>query len=324
MLDDVYFDKDYINLYINKESTLLDFSFSLQENVFSNKTIKNRISSVGNVNMQERGLYDAESAYGYGGYLTNSTDLRFVNQAIEEYSGFCVQQKIVAEFIRFLPFNKFPDQFPGVFDFIIPDRKTVYIDLSLTKEERWLQYDANTRNILRKAEKTLTLERTEDIDLFMEMYYETMKRNQADEFYFFDAQYFKKLMKLNGTRLYQVKLGDEVVCSSFVLNGKDIAHYHLSANRTEYLKLNGNYFLLDNLFEAARAENKKFFHLGGGRTAQENDSLLLFKKKFSKNTLTFYIAGKVFMRDAYQELCERWQQQTEKKQKYFLKYRLPL
>jgi hypothetical protein len=324
MLDDVYFEDDYIKLYLNNQSSLLSFQFSERNNLFVNKSIKRQISKIGNINIDSLGYQDAESAYGYGGYRTNTSDPNFIKQALTEYTNFCSRENIIAEFIRFLPFNKFPEQFPGVFDFIVPDRKTVYVDLSLTKEQRWAQYDANTRNILRKAEKTLTLQRTEDVSSFMEMYYETMKRNQAEEFYFFDELYFKKLLQINGTRLYQVKLGDEIVCASFVLSGKEIAHYHLSANRTEYLKHNGNYFLLDNLFEQARLEQKKYFHLGGGRTNQDDDSLLLFKKKFSKSTHVFYIAGKVFMRGAYDELCQLWRTQTDKQQKFFLRYRLPL
>lgn len=325
MIEDVYFEKDYIDLYLNDDTNLyLDFNFRQNQNIFSNRTIKQKIQQVGHIQMEHRYLYDAETAYGYGGYRTNTQDLKFISHAIEEYKRYCIEQNVVAEFIRFLPFNTFPQQFPQFFDFLFPDRQTVFVDLTLSKEQRWSQYDANTRNILRKAEKQLSFSRTEDIGMFKEMYYETMKRNKAEAFYFFDDVYFEKLISLRDSRLYQVKLGEEVICTSFVLLGREIAHYHLSANRTEFLKYNGNYFLLDNLFEQGRLEEKKHFHLGGGRTNQQDDSLLSFKKKFSKNTLVFYIAGKIFMPDVYEDLCNQWQRQTHKQQKYFLKYRLPL
>lgn len=324
MIDDIYFQDDYINLYLNDGNSSFDFRFEENQSVFSNKTIKRKIDYVGQVSVANQRRYDTETAYGYGGYQTNTPDAKFVRQAIDTYSRFCVDQNVISEFMRFHPFNSFPQQFPQFFDFLVPDRQTVVVDLSLTKEQRWSQYDANTRNVLRKAEKALTFERTEEITVFMEMYHETMERNQAEDFYFFHEAYFRRLIGLENCHLYQVKLGQEVICSSFVLLGKEIAHYHLSANRTAFLKHNGNYFLLDNLFGQAQREGKKYFHLGGGRTNQENDSLLLFKRKFSKTLLTFYIAGKIFIPEAYRELCNLWQQQSDKQQKYFLKYRLPL
>ena len=324
MLEDVYFEEDYINLYLDDESSYLDFSFNQDQNAFSNRTLKKTIQQIGKVTVKNGNLHDLETAYGYGGYRTSSQNPEFIKQAMEAYSQFCAEENIVAEFIRFLPFNLFPHQFPQYFDFLIPDRQTVIVDLTVSKQQRWSQYDANTRNVLRKAEKNLTFSRADNVAIFMEMYYETMRRNQAEEFYFFDEAYFKKIISLKNCELYEVRLGEEVICSSFVLLGKEIAHYHLSANRTEFLKYNGNYFLLDNLFEQARTNGKKYFHLGGGRTNLPDDSLFLFKRKFSKNSLTFYIAGKIFMPPTYRELCNLWQQQTDRQQKYFLKYRLPL
>jgi hypothetical protein len=324
MIRDIYFEKPYVNLYLNPGDQLFDFEFKKNGSSFSNLTIQRPIEKVGTIDVRSHRVADAECAYGYGGYQSDSDDIGFLDEALAEYSRHCRDQNLVAEFIRFHPFNPFPQKHPHYFDFIFPDRHTVYVDLRLTNEERWKQYDSNTRNIIRKAQKTLTLEQTDDIRVFMEMYYETMKRNQAEDFYFFEEDYFRKLLTVGGTALYQVKLGSEVISSSFVLNGDTIAHYHLSANRSEFAKLNGNYFLLDSLFDISQKSGKSYFHLGGGRTNQENDSLLIFKKKFSKATLPFYIAGKVFCREEYDDLCKLWSSQTEKQQKFFLKYRLPL
>lgn len=323
MLDDFYFSKDYISLYLQKEDKILEFEYQEGNDFFVNRTIKRIIQTVGKLDIKEK-LYDLETAYGYGGYRTNSDDPEFISRAMKRYTEYCVSDKIVAEFSRFHPFNTFASKFDDAFDFITPDRNTVCVDLSLTKEERWRQYDANTRNILRKCERQLQFEETIDLDSFFELYNETMKRNQADSFYFFDKFYFQKLLSYDKCKLYRVLLEGQTISISFVLFDKEIAHYHLSASSNRFLKYNGNYFLLDCLFDIARERGNKYFHLGGGRTNLEKDTLLLFKRKFSKNTLPFYIAGKIFMKEEYTKLCRLWSKQTHKEVNYFLKYRLPI
>ena len=126
-----------------------------------------------------------------------------------------------------------------------------------------------------------------------------MKKNNANNFYFFPKKYYEQLLKNKNIELYTVKK-DNILCSAGIfMFGYNFAHYHLSANNYDMRKYNANYFLLDNIFELAKHKGKKFFLLGGGRTNDKNDSLLKFKLKFSSLTKPFYIAGKIYNMEIY-------------------------
>jgi len=322
MLNDIYYNNQYIDSYRKDDDLLFDYRYENKGHYFVNKTIQRKIERIGNVALHQS-ICDLECAYGYGGYVTNG-DTLFVEKAMEAYQEECLGKNVVAEFIRFHPFNSFSKKYANLFDFFVHDRNTIYVDLTQSREERWQQYDSNTRNIIRKASKQLKFEETTDVAPFISMYRETMLRNNADGFYFFSEDYFRRMMTLGGSQLFSISLEGIPICASFVLFGSEIAHYHLSASLKEYMKYNANYFLLDCAFDIAKSKGMKYFHLGGGRSDKADDSLFVFKRKFSKETLPFYVAGKIFMREQYDQLCELWTRQTEKKMTYFLKYRLPL
>ena len=108
----------------------------------------------------------------------------------------------------------------------------------------------------------------------------------------------------------------------FFMFGDNIAHYHLSANSNLSYKLNSNYALLDTLFNIAKNMGLKYFLLGGGSTSNSEDSLLKYKKKFSPAIKQFYISGKVFNNDIFKKYNSIWEEQSDSRINYFLKYRL--
>jgi lipid II:glycine glycyltransferase (peptidoglycan interpeptide bridge formation enzyme) len=124
--------------------------------------------------------------------------------------------------------------------------------------------------------------------------------------------------------LYEVLFENEVVAMGFFMEGSDLMHYHLSANSQLSYSLNANYALLYRLSEIAKAEGKSYLVLGGGTTVLEDDPLLKFKKKFSKETKPFYISGKIYNREVYDNYLKLWEEQSSENIKYFLKYRLEL
>jgi lipid II:glycine glycyltransferase (peptidoglycan interpeptide bridge formation enzyme) len=106
--------------------------------------------------------------------------------------------------------------------------------------------------------------------------------------------------------------------------GKDIVHYHLSANSVESYKLNANYFLLNELFKIAKMLGKEYFILGGGSSSNKDDTLFKFKKKFSKLYMPFYIGGNIYNKDVYDKFVNIWKGQSKFDVQYFLKYRLEI
>lgn len=322
VVDDLYFDDNYTELYKKDGDEVKKFLYKEGDFFFKNTFIKSRIEKVKDVVISEE-LYDASTQYGYGGIQCNTKDESFIKNAFSAFENYCVEEKIIANFYRFHPFLDVA-HFKNNIGFFIENSKVVYIDLTLSKEERWKTYSSSTRNILRKCEKNLSFEKMEDLDLFMDLYYKTMKKNEASDFYYFDKDYFKNMIEMEAVNLFAVKYEDKVISSGFFFFSGDYAHYHLSSNDPDFYKMNGNYSLLENVAQAGKENGCKYFLLGGGRTSAEDDSLLKFKMKFTKNTLPFYIGGEVYNRDKYDELNQLWIKENNGINKsYFLKYRLP-
>jgi len=321
LLNDIYYSKDYISLYLKEKEEIFEFLYKDGDYIFYNLAIKRPILEIKNKKIND-GYFDLETAYGYGGFYTNTDDSVFISNALKKYEDKCREERIIAEFIRFHPFNNFSQKFSSFFDMNIYDRDIVYIDLFLSKEERWKMYSSNTRNILRKCEKNLKIEESCNLDNFIKLYEKTMKKNKASSFYFFSKKYYENLLNNKNIKLYEIKKDNEIISSAFFMFGSNFGHYHLSANDYENRKYNANYFILDQIFEFAKQNDKKYFILGGGTTSSSEDTLLKFKKKFSSLTKPFYISGKIYNREIYSKYIDIWEKASKQNIKYFLKYRL--
>jgi hypothetical protein len=325
LLKDIYYSKKYTSLYLAKGYTLFEFYYKNKTNNFYTISVKRPIDRIGNMNVND-GYYDLETAYGYGGHYCSTEDKVFLHEAFHAYQEQCKYENIVAEFIRYHPYNTFPLFNKEYLDFLAPDRQTISIDLTITNEERWAKYSTTTRNILRKAAPKLSFRESGDIYSFMKMYESTMKKNNADYFYYFSKQYLENLLAIDNVKLFAVIYDDIIINMSFIMIGKDLAHYHLSANNLNFSKLNGNYYLLDSVCDYLKDEYKDIiqFHLGGGRSNLINDSLLSFKQKFSPIKNNFYIAGTIFNNTIYKRYTEMFNSLHPElvNTKFFLKYRM--
>ncbi len=322
LITDIYYKKDYISLYLKKDEEIFEFTYKKDKNIFYNIAIKKPINNISDIKFDNI-YYDLETVYGYGGAFSNTKDLSFLKEAELKYTQYCFENKIIAEVTRFHPFNDSHNNINS-YDLLINDRKTVYVDTTLDQERRWTNYSSKMRNILRKCKKELVFRKSNNIDSFISLYETTMKKNDAEDFYFFDKKYFENLLKIEGVELYEVLYNDIVISASFFMFSKEYGHYHLSANDYEYRKHNANYFILDSIFDISYEKEVKFFHLGGGRTNTEDDLLLKFKEKFSSLKKDFYIAGKVFNKKVYDEYNKIWLEKSKKDIRYFLKYRLEI
>jgi hypothetical protein len=318
LVDDVYYSRDYVSLFLKNKDEVFDFEYNSGDKFFLNKTIKRPIEKIGNINVED-GYFDLETAYGYGGFYTNSDDTKFIEKALDEYRVKCLEENIIAEFMRFHPFNNFPINFNKYLDFNLNDREIVVVRL---ENDILSSYTSKVRNTIKRAAEKVTFKESDNYNEFLRLYEITMKKNKADDFYFFDEFFFKKLMALDSVKLYEVIYDNKIISMGFFMFGSDLVHYHLSANTEEAYRLNSNYTLLNNLFGLAKQMNKKYVILGGGTTSMEDDPLLKFKKKFSKNTMPFYISGKIYNKEVYNKYNALWLKQSDKDMNYFLKYRL--
>ncbi len=320
LLNDIYYSEDYISLYIKEYEELFSFEYKEKGKIFINKTIKRPIITIGNTSLNSQ-YYDLETAYGYGGFYTNTDDTSFIKNAMIKYEKRCQDENIIAEFIRFHPFNNFPIEHNNFLDFNIYDRDVVIKKLSTNI---LASYSSKVRNTIKRANEKISVNESKNIDKFIELYNETMKKNEASDFYFFEKNYYIKLLENSEMKLYEVIYQNNIIAMGFFAISGSFAHYHLSANTKESYGLNSNYALLDTIFNKAQEYGSKYFILGGGTTSNKDDSLFKFKKKFSKNLKPFYISGKIYNKEIYDKYTKIWEEQSEENIKYFLKYRLEI
>ncbi len=305
LVKDTYYQTDYSALYKTDSSEVFNFEYQEGQHRILFSSIKRQIKEVSGVSVEEK-LYDLETPYGYGGPTSNCDDTTFLENAFKAYKNECASQNIVCEFIRFHPFNPLCKQ-SQLYDFHVQERTVVIVNLEISAEERWAKYSKTTRNILRKTNKKLQrVKETSGLDDFCKLYELTMDKNKASEFYYFPKEYFNQLSNVAGVELLGVELDNETVSIGFFMHGKELAHYHLSANNSDLLRENGNYALLDYAFDNAKEKGCRWMMLGGGRTSDENDSLFKFKAKFSDLTLPFYIGGLDFLPEKRTELNKIW------------------
>ncbi|QSX39722.1 GNAT family N-acetyltransferase [Shewanella cyperi] len=319
---DMYYRQGYRKLYLEPEAQAFDYCYEEGPLQFKVMSIKRPILQVAGQALEEE-WYDLETHYGYGGPLSNSADPDFLARAFDAYRHHCANNRIICEFIRFHPLNELGAQ-AGWYDFHALERQVVSVDLRGDETARWQGYSKTCRNLLRRSLECLTVDEQLPLEDFLPLYRQTMDKNRAAAFFYFDQEYFQGLASLPGCRLLGIRNAQgQLISAGFFFFCPPLAHYHLSANLPDAVRENGNYLLLEHAFRLAKAAGCQQMLLGGGRTAATDDSLFKFKTKFSKDILPFYISGIDFIPGQRNRLNALWQAQFPQRQlRHFQKYRL--
>ena len=156
---DIYYSKNYASLYPVAGESIFEFEYREASDRFYNLAIKRPITQIGESRIGD-GYYDLETAYGYGGYLSTSTDARFLDNAMHAYQQKCMDEKIIAEFVRFHPYNPFPMAGKRHMDFIALDQQErVGRDkLAVCVEEDGVDVIEPDFHLLNVAEKHLVID----------------------------------------------------------------------------------------------------------------------------------------------------------------------
>lgn len=322
---DVYFREEYLRLYETEKEKAVCFVYRESEKIFLLPFLKRNFS------FQGKELHDFETAYGYGGPATNTGNENFLHSAWSSLSEYCRDHGYIAGFVRFHPLfqNHVGMEQIGT---VINDRQTICMDLSGDTEDIWKrEVHSKNRNMIRKAEKSglrfLVDKEYSHLDKFKILYHETMNKLSADEFYFFSDSYYEQLRKtLLNSFLGLVYHGESIIAAAiFFYHGKH-GHYHLAGSDKSALAFSPNNLLLWSAACKLKELGVERFHLGGGTSTCDSDSLLLFKKRFSPNRCDFRIGKIVFQRELYEKVCKDWllktpHEKVEKLQNILLKYK---
>lgn len=274
--------------------------------------------------------YDAITPYGYGGpVVLEATDREKLIAAYSDaYRAYCREQKIVDEFVRFHPLAENALDFGGLYETTY-NRHTIAVDLT-DEEYSKTQFTPDCRNMIRKAaKKGVVIEVDEDCHRmadFVPLYFATMDKNHASDYYYFEADYYKQIQHMEGCKLILINAlaDDKLIGSAMFMLGEENMHYHLSSTDRDYYSYAANNAILAAAIEYGREHGKKWLHLGGGASTDEKDGLFRFKRNFGrleKNLKDFYMGKAVFLPDEYAQLCAIAKKQGVESGGFFPAYR---
>lgn len=99
------------------------------------------------------------------------------------------------------------------------------------------------------------------LDQFVKIYNETMDRDNANEYYYFDEMFYDSILtrlKYNCVCFYAKYNKDVISSSLFLLKDKKM-HYDLSGSKTEFMRLApSNLLLSDAAIEGMRMDTISF------------------------------------------------------------------
>ena len=307
---DVYFTPEYYALYEqNGDGKSCCFVYEEDGDIVLYPFLLNSINQLGYELDGE--YYDIQGAYGYNGIVTSSKNAGFITHFHECFDQFCQEHHIAAEFSRFHPLlNNQELASPKMQTFY--SRKTVKLDLTMSLDDIWKsQFSSKNRNVIRKAEKDgVTIVESQDYEFFRQMYDQTMRNVNAEEFYFFPAAYYERFKETFGDNLilcFAMFEGKPISGSMFMFS-KDYTHYHLSGRDKNYYKIAANNAVLWYGIQKAKERGCKWFHFGGGTTGADDDMLLHFKQNFSKENGEFWIGKRVHNQEVYDSIVGQWKE----------------
>lgn len=311
---DIYFTKKYLSLYENERNTALCAVCIEGDKIMLMPYLRGKIQD----------YYDFETAYGYGGPISNTDETEWCNKAFYSIYDYLKNNNYLCGFTRFHPLLG-NEKLVSVVSKkrkiqVLYDRQTIAIDTSQSPEEIWTkQISSKNRNMIRKAEKNQLEYGTEhdfkSYDEFIQLYNTTMKRLNADDFYFFDRDYYYKLKDtLSGNSfLGTVRKDGKLICAAIFMYSELYGHYHLEGSDRAYSSFGANNYLLWKVACEMHELGITEFHLGGGTSSALDDPLYKFKKAFSGNEKQFHIGKEIFLPEKYEEICEEWKRNNPDK-----------
>jgi len=325
---DIYYTPEYYSLYENYgDGKAMCFVFEKDGGIALYPFLINSVNALG-YNLDKE-YYDIQGAYGYNGVVSSSYEPSFIKEFYSEFNSFCADNNIIAEFTRFNPLmNNYI--FSKNNYIILFDRKTVYVDLSYNIDDIKSDFSSSTKRAIKKAQKNnlylKVFENNSSLrEIFITLYKETMNRVGSDSYLYFNKKYFDRLFAINNVVQFLVEFESKPIASSICFYSKNYFHYHLGASNKEHLNNRPNDLLFEEMIKFGKYKNCKYLHFGGGTSSEEGDSLLKFKKGFSKSYLDFYIGKRMLNQNIYDEVVKQWElkypDKTEKYKNFLLKYR---
>lgn len=253
--------------------------------------------------IDEGNAFDFTTPYGYGGWIIEGNG---VVELFFEYSEWTRKNNVVSEFVRFHPMLGNHIICEDYYE-VKQLGEVVHMDL-ISSEVIWKNLISKNRNMIRKAQKNgikIYNGRFPGIfERFREIYNETMEKDNAKEYYFFEPDFYTSILNdlPNNAQMFWAEKDNQVIAVSIILGANSRLNYHLSGSKREYSSLAPGNLLLYKVALWGCENGFKTLYLGGG-VGSGVDSLFKFKRAFYRGDLNhFYIGKRIFDNEKYFEL----------------------
>lgn len=271
--------------------------------------------------IEEGKFFDLQTPYGYGGMIIEGKNKEKV---WEEYTKICKTENIVCEFVRFSLFTNGETYYDGYTE---TRTHNIVRNLELSDEDLYADFEHKVRKNLKKAErnelKFIVDEEGKYFEEFLKIYYDTMKRNNASDEYYFPRSFFEKFLQMpTNAAWFHVQKDGQIISTELVIYNENNCYSYLGGTYADYFEYRPNELLKVGIMLWAKQKDIKNFVLGGGYGT--DDGIFKYKKSFApQGVRDFYIGHRIMMYDMYNKLVEIREQSSDfdRNTLYFPKYR---
>ncbi len=323
---DIFFNQAYANLYKDIEGQCTTFHFQCKYGEIIHIFILRKIKW----SIDNNYYYDIVTPYGYGGPLILACQdiQKLMNEYYVAFSDYCNKNNIICEFIRFHLFDNV-DVRKYYYGETKATLENVIVNTTGSYEDIWKNYNHKIRKNVNKALKQgLTVvyeENDKHLDAFLDIYYTTMKRNNASQFYYFKKEYFEQIVhSLFGSFVFfYIFYENKIISTELVLFSKNYAYSFLGGTNENYYDYRPNDLLKNEIIKWCNLKNIQKFILGGGH--QSGDGIYIYKRFFANEPDVMFYTGKyIFNKSKYTYFVEKRKEENSEfdlNSNYFPLYR---
>lgn len=320
---DVYYLHEYVSAFdVHGDGTPMLFYYKDDNIEAMNVVMKRDISMDKNLTnkIPFDTFFDLITPYGYGGFLLEGN---LTNNSLEElndqYSSYCLKNGIISEFVRFHPVLNNSEDVSKLYQLSKFGRT---VTMLLGEEVIWDNLANDKKKKIRKAKNAgveMSYGNDEQlIDEFIQMYNATMQKNNANEYYYFNKAFFRRILDLKEhCTIFYAFLEDKKIAMTIYFNVNKRLNCFLSASDVEFDFLAPTNLLMYEVAKWGFENHCKTLHMGGGLGGRE-DRLFNFKIGFNKNSNSQFIIGsKIFNEAQYRNLVKLRNFKKVDESKYF-------
>lgn len=229
--------------------------------------------------------YYLTAPYGYCGPLYNQVENEKGWEKFQkEFELFCQENQIQLVEEKFHPVFENEKKLLPQSDVFL--RREVVVIKTDKPEELLANYQKKSvRTQIRKTMKLnveVKIQGEESLAAFLNLYKQTMDRNEATDIYYFEDSFFKTLAAEFTSRfvLFNAYSEGEIIASLLYLYTPHCSYGFLGASDYNYRHLGANTYLAHEAYAYFYEQGILYCNEGGGRTAEADDPLLFFKKNF--------------------------------------------